>query len=58
LRVATAMGYKTGQSASLIEAAEREWSMTIPNPAPLSTMAPMLQVRPPRQAARCVPETC
>lgn len=39
------MGYKTGQSASLLEAAEREFSITLPTPTPLGSLAPMVQVR-------------
>ena len=39
------MGYKTGQSASLLEAAEREFSITLPSPTPLGSLAPMVQVR-------------
>lgn len=39
------MGYKTGQSRCLIEAADREWEMELPNPIPLTTLAPILQLR-------------
>ena len=39
------MGYKTGQSRCLIEAADREWDMELPNPIPLTTLAPILQLR-------------
>lgn len=33
-----AMGYKTGQSRCLIDAAEREWKMSLPDPVPLSLL--------------------
>lgn len=33
-----ALGGKTGQSRCLIDAAEREWKMTLPEPAPLSLL--------------------
>lgn len=39
------MGYKTGQSRCLIEAADREWDMELPVPVPLTTLAPILQLR-------------
>jgi len=32
------MGYKTGASRCLIDAAEREWTMTLPDPVPLSLL--------------------
>jgi len=34
----TAMGYKTGASRSLIDAAEKEWKMNLPDPSPLSLL--------------------
>lgn len=39
------MGAKTGQARCLVEAADREWEMELPVPAPLSTLAPILQIR-------------
>jgi ABC-type glutathione transport system ATPase component len=41
----TSLGGKTGQSRCLIEAAEREWEMELPVPTPLSSLAPILQLR-------------
>jgi ABC-type multidrug transport system fused ATPase/permease subunit len=38
LSTETALGRKTGQSRCLIDAAEREWSMTLPDPVPLSLL--------------------
>lgn len=32
------MGYKTGASRCLIDAAEREWTMSLPDPVPLSLL--------------------
>ena len=40
----TAMGYKSGESRSLMEQKERETKMVLPNPPPLGTLGPILQV--------------
>lgn len=42
--IEVALGGKTGHSRCLIEACEREWSMTLPNPVPLGSRAPIIQV--------------
>mmetsp|Transcript_35724 Transcript_35724/g.66710 ORF Transcript_35724/g.66710 Transcript_35724/m.66710 type:complete len:705 (+) Transcript_35724:248-2362(+) len=41
----TAMGYKTGESRSLMEQKERETKMVLPNPTALGTLGPILQLR-------------
>lgn len=40
----TAMGYKSGESRSLMEQKEKETKMVLPNPPPLGTLGPILQV--------------
>jgi hypothetical protein len=42
--VETAMGYKSGESRSLMEQKERETKMVLPNPTSLGTLGPILQV--------------
>ncbi len=42
--VEVAMGTKTGESRSLVDMVEKEWTMKLPDPAPLSTLGVYLQV--------------
>ena len=38
------MGSKTGESRSLLDMVEKEWTMKLPDPAPLTTHGAYLQV--------------
>ena len=40
-----ALGAKTGASRSLTDVIEREWSLALPNPMPLSTLGPYCQLK-------------
>lgn len=40
-----ALGYKTGESRNLCDWVEKEWSMALPNPVPLSTAGAYFQLR-------------